>query len=188
MGLALLAVALLGAGAAAVQTSPMARKWATSEGGQIDPFKPGRGKASVLIFLLTDCPMANSYAPEFARIMETYSAKGVEFSLVYVDPEIDSSSAKAHGKDYGLKARAILDPSHSLAKAAGVTVSPEAVVMDAKAKIVYRGRIDDRAVDYGKVRPKPVRQDLRLTLDAVLQGKPVPVSKTKAIGCILTPL
>jgi hypothetical protein len=128
--------------------------------------------------------MANLYAPEIKRIIDDYSGKGINFSLVYVDPAITREGAKQHLNEFGLGGQALLDPTHSLAKRVGATVSPEVVVLNPAGKVIYRGRIDDRVSDYGKVREKPRRRDLRISLDFALKGKAIPDPRTKAIGCI----
>lgn len=133
---------------------------------------------------MTDCPIANLYAPEIGRLMDEYSRKGIDSSIVYVDSGVTAESAKRHGMEYKLPSNSVLDPGHSLAKYLGATVSPEAVLLDPKGKVVYTGRIDDRVVDYGKVRPKPTRQDLRVAMDQLLEGKAIVKPRTKAIGCI----
>lgn len=151
----------------------------------LNPLQPTKGTISVAIFVLSDCPIANGYAPEIGRIIAKYQPKGIQFSVIYVDSKITAPMAKAHGKAYGYSCPLVLDPTRSLAKRANVTVSPQVVVVGAKGLIVYRGRIDDRAVEIGKLRPKATRQDLRLTLDALMAGKPVPIAKTKAVGCLI---
>ena len=40
--------------------------------------------------------------------------------------------------------------------------------------------------DFGKSRPKATVNDLRNTLDAVLEGKPVAAERTKSVGCSIT--
>ena len=71
-------------------------------------------------------------------------------------------------------------------KQTGVTVTPEVAVLSADQKLLYRGRIDDRYIDFGKDRPEPTVRDLERALDAIVAGKPVPVAETRAIGCILS--
>jgi hypothetical protein len=142
-------------------------------------------KATLLLFLLTDCPISNGYAPEIQRICAEYSPKGIAAFIVHADPDVSASQAKKHAADYGLTCPVLLDPEHKLVKVAGVTTAPEVAVLDADGKVVYRGRIDDRYVDFGKSRPEPRQRDLRNALDAVLEGKPVLVPLTEVIGCHL---
>jgi hypothetical protein len=162
---------------------PNPDRWIAIDGTAIESFLP-KQKPSVLLFLMTDCPIANKYAPELNRIIKDYRPKGVYFTAVLVDTGLSLDAAKRHAKDYGLDCTIALDPTHSLAKRAGATVSPEAVVVGTNGVIVYRGRIDDRVVEYGKIRPEPKIRDLRVTLDTLLRGKPVKVSRTRAVGCI----
>jgi hypothetical protein len=150
----------------------------------MNPLHPHIGTIAVSFYVLSDCPIANSYAPEIARIMAKYQSKKVSFSIVYVDSKLVGKTALSHGKAFGYNCPLVLDSTRSLAKLAGVTVSPEVVVVSGR-DIVYRGRIDDRAVEIGKVRPRATREDLRLTLDALLAGKRVPTTRTKAVGCII---
>lgn len=151
-----------------------------------NPLKQSDGRVAVLFFMTTDCPIANAYAPEVNRIVDEYGKKGVNFYIVDVDYGLSTGEAIKHAKDYGYTFRTILDPLHTLAGLAGATASSEAVVVGPRGAIVYRGRIDDRAVGYGKIRPKPTRRDLRLTLDAVLAGKAPPLAKTPCVGCIIS--
>jgi hypothetical protein len=80
------------------------------------------------------------------------------------------------------------DPDHDLVRLAGATITPEAAVFVQGREMVYRGRIDDRYVDFGMTRTKATTHDLRNTLDAVLAGKPVPAARTRAIGCYIADL
>jgi hypothetical protein len=90
-----------------------------------------------------------------------------------------------HLKDYHYSIGALRDPEHSLVKRTDAKVTPEAVVFGPNREIVYRGRIDDRNVEFGKQRPTPTRRDLEDALTALLQGKPVPVPSAPAIGCYI---
>jgi hypothetical protein len=51
---------------------------------------------------------------------------------------------------------------------------------------LYLGRIDNRLEDFGKQRVQVTEFDLRDTLEAILNGKPVPHPHTKALGCAIT--
>jgi peroxiredoxin len=146
--------------------------------------QPG-SKAIVCFFLLPDCPISNAYAPEIKRICAAYAPKHVTAFLVHADPDTTAEQAKKHAQEYALTCPVLLDPSHRLVKRTGVTVAPEVAVLSPVGKVLYRGRIDDWYVDYGRRRAEPTQRDLRNALDAILQGKAVPVAETKALGCHL---
>ena len=141
--------------------------------------------ATVLIFMITDCPIANRYVPEINRIFETYTSKNIKFTLVYTNKSLTTEDISTHRKEYALKPKGVLDPRHELVKKAGATLTPEAVVFNAAGEIVYRGRIDDRFTAYGDQRRQASEQNLRLALDAVLAGNEVKVKRAEAIGCLI---
>lgn len=140
-----------------------------------------RGGPTVLVFVATDCPISNGYAPELQRIMAEHRGDGTEIDLVYCDATADQ--AKAHMAAYGYIGRALLDPNHALSARLGAHVTPEVAVLDDQGHLVYRGRIDDRYVDFGRKRQVATTHDLQAALDAVLAGRPVSMPMTRAIGC-----
>jgi hypothetical protein len=154
-------------------------------GATVQPLAEAGQKATVLFFVMHECPVANGYAPEIVRITSEYSAKGVRCFLVYVEGDLTPEEARTHARDHGYKTGALLDPKHLLVKAAGATISPEAAVFSPSGEVLYRGRIDDRVADLGKRRVEPTRRDLRLALDAILAGKPVSARLTRAVGCYI---
>lgn len=149
-----------------------------------DPFS-SNARARVLLFVRTDCPLTNRYAPELQRIAAEFSGQGAEFWLIYPDPAETPVAIQNHVEEYKLPGTPLRDPKHQFVKRAQATVSPEAAVFDTAGKLVYTGRIDDRFVDFGKARPAPRTHDLEAAIRAVLAGKPVSPARTRAIGCYL---
>lgn len=141
---------------------------------------------SVLIFVSTDCPVSNRYAPEIQRLYKEFGPRGVRFQLVYPNPADDQPAVRKHLLDYGYPpAIGVLDPTHALVKSAEATVTPEAAVFDGQARLVYRGRIDDRFVELLRERPAATTHDLRDALRAMLSGRPVTAARTQAVGCFI---
>lgn len=156
------------------------------DGAERRPFDLSGDKASVLFFVLHDCPIANAYSPEIRRIVEAYEKEKVRFALVYVDPDMKSGDIRKHRKEFGHEGYpAIFDKRHVLVKATGADVTPEVAVIAGEGQIAYRGRINNLYADYGKRRRVATEHDLRDALDAVLAGKPVGNPRTKALGCFI---
>ncbi len=149
------------------------------------PLDPGAARGVVLLFIADDCPISNSYAPEINRLAARFASQNVTFTLVNTDTHVSAGDVKKHGQEYGLHCPTLLDPDHALAKYAHAAATPEAVVYAPNGTLVYRGRIDNRYVDFGKVRPQATTHDLRAALDAFLAHKPVPARETKAVGCYI---
>lgn len=155
------------------------------EGKVQQPLADAGQVVTVLFFVLHDCPIANGYAPEISRIAEEYRGRGVRAYVVYGEDDLPRADAKKHARDYAYRCPALLDPKRTLSAAAGATVSPEAAVFLRNGALLYRGRIDDRAIAPGKHRAEPHERDLRAALDAILAGRPVRERFTRAIGCYL---
>ena len=146
------------------------------------------GTVKVQFFISSDCPISNSYAPEIQRLCSEYGNKGVNCSLVYEDVQIDTTSMQKHLSEYRYAAiPAVIDSKRKIANQARATVTPEAVVIDSRGEIRYRGRIDNFYAALGKPRQQVTVHDLRDALDAVLAGRPVPNPETKALGCYIVP-
>lgn len=153
------------------------------DGTEHRPLHDAKVRAAVLVFVLTDCPVSNGYAPEIRRIAADYAQRGVAFFLVHVDPDVTADQAKRHAEQFGLTSPVALDPRHVLVREAGARRVPEVAVFVPGEGRKYRGRIDDRYFAPGKRRAEPSSHDLRAALDAVLAGKPVPRAETEAVGC-----
>lgn len=160
----------------------------TITGAKIVPLDGAKRRATVLIYITNDCPIANACAPEIERIYRAYAPKRVATYLVYVDGSLSPVEARSHHKAYGYTCPAVLDPEHRLVKAGHAVVTPEAAVFAPDGRLLYHGRIDDRAVAFGQVRAQPLRRDLRLALDALLNHRPIPRPPAPAVGCSISDL
>ena len=156
-----------------LKTSSSSLHFTDLEGRLQTPLSQPDQKAIILFFVLPDCPISNAYAPEIKRVSAEYSQRKIASFVVYVDPDLTIDAAKKHAKDYGYECPVICDPSLKVA------------VLDANGKRLYRGRIDNLYAGLGKRRPKATELDLRNTLDAILNGKPVPNETTQSIGCFI---
>jgi hypothetical protein len=151
------------------------------------PFAPAR-HATVLLFISSDCPISNNYAPEIAAICGRYAARGIDCLLLYEDARINSAAARDHRKAFSLgDLPAAIDADRTIAGAAGATITPEAAVIDRQGTVRYRGRIDDVYLALGRRRHAPTTRDLRDAVDAVLSDRGVTRPRTEATGCYIAP-
>jgi hypothetical protein len=176
---------LIGWIAATVAASGAALQMRDVDGQLLSFFQPS-GKISLLLFISSDCPISNSYAPEIQRICQGYGPKGVACSLLYEDLAADSTAVRKHLEDYRFRGiPAVIDARRAAAKQAKATVTPEAVLVDHKGEIRSRGRIDNFYAALGKPRRQVTVHDLTDALDAVLAGKMVANPQTQALGCYI---
>ena len=156
------------------------------DGTPADPFSSAPGKPVVLLFVRTDCPISNRYAPLIRRISAEYSGK-VAFWLVYPDRTATAEKIRKHEHEYGYWLPALRDPRQALAAQAKVQVTPEAAVFDANHHLLYHGRIDDLYLDFGRARSTATTHELDDAIQAALSGKKPPAN-APAFGCYIADL
>src|SRR5436190_3435850 len=153
------------------------------DGKRLNPFGSPLGKGVVFIFASVECPISNSYMPEYRRLADEFTPKGVVFRLVFPNRDESADEIRKHLEAYHCAIPALRDPGHELVKAAEARFTPEAAIFAAERGLVYHGRIDDRHVELGRTRPAAARHDLREAIEAVLRGRVPEVRATQVVGC-----
>ena len=156
------------------------------QGKSLDPL-PKAGKPTGLVFLRTDCPISNRYAPTIQNLSLRYSGQ-VQFWLVYPDKSESSAKIETYLDDYGYKLAALRDPQHALVKRARAEVTPEAAVFDSNGRLMYHGRIDNWYQDFGRSRGAPTTHELDAAIKSTLSGKAPATAAADAIGCYISDL
>ncbi len=142
-------------------------------------------KAIVVIFIGTECPINNQFMPRLAELHKKYSPQGVQFLGINSNRQDTTQRIAEHAKQYAIPFPILKDDANRVADQFGAQRTPEAFVLDAEARILYQGRIDDQFGSLYK-RPEPTRRDLAIALDEVLAGKPVTEQSTPVAGCLIS--
>src|SRR5687767_7497111 len=85
-------------------------------------------KVVVFVFVSTECPISNRFAPELARLAHKFPTNDVSFTLVYPNASDSAKKVQKHRREFRLTGNFLRDPKHELVKKAGVTITPEAAV------------------------------------------------------------
>lgn len=152
------------------------------DGGQIVVPQWG-DKATALVFLSRDCPIANKYLPRLNALSRTMTPQRVRLVGVLADPTATRAAAQRHAADFGLEFPVIFDPRLEVARVLEPTHTPEAFVISAAGRLLYRGRIDDWFADVGKPRAQTTTHDLQDVLTAVAKDQPIEPRSTQPVGC-----
>jgi len=153
-------------------------------GHPIDPL--AAHKITVLLFIRSDCPISNRYAPEIQRLANEFQGNA-NFWLVYPDRKETTEAITKHLAAYGYKLPALRDVHHDLVHKAQAQITPEAAVFQG-TELRYLGRIDDRAVDFGAFRATANEHDLEDAVRAVIKGQPVRKAAGPPVGCYISDL
>lgn len=156
-------------------------------GKSVDPFVEASGKIVVLVFLRTDCPISNRYAPTIQKLSAQYSGRAT-FWLIYPDAKISAASIRKYLNGFGYALRALRDPHHALVDQSHVQVTPEVAVFGGRSRLIYHGRIDNWYEAFGRSRPAPTTHELDDAIQSALSGKPLATSVTEAVGCYISDL
>src|SRR5438045_1118735 len=87
-------------------------------GKPINPLSKMTNKAVVLIFVSSECPISNRYAPEIRRLHKEFSSEGIKFWLIYPNADDSSAAIRQHTNDYKFACLVLRDPGHVLVKRA----------------------------------------------------------------------
>jgi len=141
-------------------------------------------KAAVLVFMGTDCPLARLYAPRLVELNREYRARGIAFMGVFSNAHDSVSDIAEQARTFSIDFPVLRDPQNVVADLALVERTPEVLVLDGRARICYRGAIDDQ-YGPGTRKGSPDHRYLKEALDAILAGRPIAVAATNASGCLL---
>ncbi|MFM7187319.1 MAG: redoxin domain-containing protein [Armatimonadota bacterium] len=142
-------------------------------------------KLTVVAFIAVNCPIANAYAPDYAKLQNELKKLGGNLILVYSNAG-DISEAAEHVRQYGLsECTIVLDQDQVVASAFHASMTPEMYVIK-DYQVVYQGRLDDRFLDRTRPKGSAARtNELRNAVDAVLAGRSVKLARTKVFGCAI---
>jgi hypothetical protein len=149
-------------------------------------------RATVWLFISTDCPICNGYQPEIERLRMRFAPRGIEFVGVYAEVPLGRSEMEAHVAKFGMRYPVRIDTDRAIQQRLGARMVPEVVVTAGApdssgnpAAFLYRGRIDDQWPERGSRRPSATVHDLERALEAIVAGQQPAVRTTTPVGCML---
>ncbi len=144
-------------------------------------------RVRAFVFLSTECPISNGYLTLLSEIRTkiTRTGKGVEIFGVVSDPTVTRTAAAKHFGEFRTDFPILFDASGLLADVLQPSHVPESFVLDGDGNLVYRGAIDNAWEAIGRRRPQAEQTYLLNAVLAAVEGKPVAVSKTEPVGCLI---
>ncbi len=146
-------------------------------------------RATAIVFLSTECPIARAYIPELNRIHESFAGKGVEFYGVFSDLSTSRAECVDFAREFEIAFPVLFDGSGEMQSRLEPTHVPEAFVLDGGKRLVYRGRIDDLYRELGRRQQTPTTRDLHEAIESLVgstskSGTPDLV-RTVPVGCLV---
>jgi len=144
----------------------------------------GEIRATVLVFLGVECPLAKLYGPRLADLAAEYESRQVRILGISSNSQDSITELTAYARRHQIGFPLLKDLNNLVADAVGAQRTPEVFVLDRAFVLRYRGRIDDQ-YGIGYIREQPTQQDLRRALDELLAGHPITQPVTEAVGCLI---
>jgi Peroxiredoxin len=141
-------------------------------------------KGVILVFDCNTCPYSKAYNDRIIALHKNYGPKG--FPVVTINSNygpgdsFEDMIAKAKSKKYEFPYLA--DETQQVARSFSATNTPHVFVLKRQGKnfiVSYIGAIDNNSRNGAQANKKYVED----AVNAMLEGRPVGVEKTKAVGC-----
>lgn len=144
-------------------------------------------KGFIITFTCNTCPYAVQYEDRIIALNNKYESKGYPVIAIMpnntdIKPGDNLEAMKIRAKEKGFTFPYLIDKEQSVYPQFGATKTPHMFVLQKTKKgneVKYIGAIDDNYKDAAAVNKKYVED----AVDALLAGKEVPETETKAIGC-----
>ena len=143
----------------------------------------------IVIFTCNTCPYAVKYEDRIIALNDKYAKKGYPVIAIMpnnpdVQPGDSMEAMKARATTKGFTFPYLMDEGQKIYPQYGATKTPHVYVLEKTSRgniVKYIGAIDDNYKDASAVNIKYVEN----AVDALLEGKIVSETKTRAIGCTI---
>lgn len=144
-------------------------------------------KGFIITFTCNHCPYAMAYEDRILALNKKYAKAGYPVIAINPNdaiqyPEDNFEAMQVRAKEKKFNFPYLYDESQNIAKQFGATKTPHVFIVQKegdKLVVKYIGAIDDNWEKAADVKEKYAES----AIDALLAGKPVATTSTKAIGC-----
>lgn len=144
-------------------------------------------KGFLVIFTCNSCPYAVAYEDRIIALDKKYKSKGVPVIAINPNnpekqPKDSYKLMKQRASEKNFSFPYLFDEGQKIFPKYGATRTPHVFLLENTSKgylVKYIGAIDDNYQDASKVGVKFVEE----AVDAMLEGKEIDITTTKAIGC-----
>lgn len=154
---------------------------ATDTDGQPFRLADWDGKFKLLFFADLSCPCVQAYNDRMKALHEKYSSQGVEVAYVFSDANDTLRKIRELIEKEKYPWRNVVDADQKIMSLFNVQCTTEVFLIDKENKLRYHGRVDDSIFEPEKAS----EHDLDNAINALLEGKPVPVEETQAYACTI---
>ena len=135
-------------------------------------------QTTAFVFLSTSCPLAKRYTQRLNRLHDEFSESKIALFGVFSNLEDDRAEVSEHAEKMKFVFPVVKDAHGYLAGRLGAAMTPQAVLLNDRGVICYRGAIDDNRYE-NRVK----EHYLHDALAALRDGQEIKTPETKTLGC-----
>ena len=137
----------------------------------------------IIIFTCNHCPYAKAVEDRLIKLGKEYK-NNVDFVLISSNdsvnyPEDSPKKMAERHTEKGYPFPYLFDETQEVAKAYSAVCTPDIFLYNNDRKLEYRGRIDDNWQNPEQVE----REELKMAIEAVLNGKTIDFEQKPSMGC-----
>ncbi len=148
---------------------------------QFHRLSDSEAQVTVIVFCGTRWPMAQTYMPRLAAYSAANEMRGVDFVAINSNASESIEETVEQARSLKVRFPMLKDPENRVADLLAAEGLGEALVIDRRGRLRYRGAIDDQ-FNFEPPRDKPSRNYLLDAIDAVIAGKAVSPERTLVAG------
>ena len=137
----------------------------------------------IIVFTCNHCPYAKAVEDRLIKLGKEYK-NDVDFVLISSNdsenyPEDSPKKMAERHTEKGYPFPYLYDETQEVAKAYSAVCTPDIFLYNEDRKLEYRGRIDDNWQNPEQVE----REELKMAIEAVLNGKTIEFEQKPSMGC-----
>ena len=137
----------------------------------------------IIVFTCNHCPYAKAVEERLIKLGKEYK-NDVDFVLISSNdsenyPEDSPKKMAERHTEKGYPFPYLYDETQEVAKAYSAVCTPDIFLYNSDRKLEYRGRIDDNWQNPEQVE----REELKMAIEAVLNGKTIDFEQKPSMGC-----
>lgn len=144
-------------------------------------------KGFIVVFTCNHCPFSKKYEDRINALNKKYEKSGYPVIAINPNdasqyPEDDFQGMRVRAREKQFTFPYLHDETQEVARKYGATKTPDVFILKKEGKdliVKYTGAIDDNSDSEKNVTDKYVEN----AVDALLAGKPIANTATKAVGC-----
>src|SRR5690242_16763853 len=126
----------------------------------------------LFVFLSPECPLCQNYSNKLNNFSKQYAANVMMYGII-PGKAYSEDVIKKFIDEYNIQFPLLIDDDKKLTTYLHAVVTPQAILLNDKNQLVYKGAIDDWAVALGKQRVTTTKYYLRDALQQSLSHKTV---------------